>query len=209
MDFLLATDNPAKQQELSRLLVSLHVCMRNLTDYPHLPDFSEDAATFSENAIGKARWFAQATGLPTIADDGGLEIDALDGWPGVHSRRIFGDGRRATDEEMVREVLRKMQGIPAERRGCRMRTVVAFVAPTGEEWTAEGVDRGRIATTASSRRIPGYPFRSLFFHATAGAVVTELADHGARAMTHRRQAVAQLLPQLAAWVAQRRPADGH
>lgn len=201
MDILLATANPAKYCELRRLLAPLRAGLRNLSEYPHLPDYAEDALTFQENAVGKAKWYAARTGLPTIADDGGLCIDALDGWPGVHSRRIFGDGRRATDDAMIREVLRRMGGIPPDRRSCAMRTVVAFAVPSGFVCFAEGADAGYIAMAPSAPQIPGFPFRSIFVHRDAGVGGADLPDDGNHAMRHRSRAVALLLPQIAAWMA--------
>ncbi|MBI4142629.1 non-canonical purine NTP pyrophosphatase, partial [Candidatus Uhrbacteria bacterium] len=124
-------------------------------------------------------------------DDGGLEIDALGGWPGVHSRRIFGDGRRGTDEELIAEVLRRMADIPLAQRGAQMRTVLAVVAGHQVVATAAGVARGTIATVPVARRIPGYPFRSLF-------IPEGLGDVGS--MGHRRAAVAKLLPTLRNWL---------
>lgn len=228
MDLLLATSNPEKEQELRELLEGLSITLRTLTDFPDIPDCPEDEPTFEQNAIVKAKYYAEQTGLPTIADDGGLEIDALDGWPGVHSRRLFGDGRRATDEEMIAEALRRMEGIPAEQRGCQMRSVVVFAAlpltsitpsPTSpaelrgtsrspllqgggvEIATGEGIDRGTIALQPSTYRIPGFPFRSIFYHPEQKMTTAEAVERGARmadVMHHRRDAVAAILPKLRA-----------
>lgn len=177
--------------------------LRTLADFPGIPDCPEDEPTFEANAMMKAQYYAERTGLPTVADDGGLEIDTLDNWPGVHSRRLFGDGRRATDEEMIVEVLRRMHGIPTEQRGCQMRSVVAFATPDGTSGIGEGADRGIIAPTPSTYRIPGFPFRSIFFHPGQGMTTAELVERGAGmadVMTHRRDAVVGLLPMLRAWL---------
>jgi len=201
IDILLATSNPGKIEELRGLLASLNARPHTLAEFPGVPDIEETATTFEENAVAKARYYCEQTGLPTIADDSGLEIDALDGWPGVHSRRIFGDGRHATDEELIAEVLRRMNGIPPERRGCQMHAVVAFVAPDGTALTGVGIDRGAIATQPSVHRIPGFPFRSIFFHPEQGRTIAEAGERGARmedAMTHRRDAVRALLSKLRA-----------
>ena len=203
MDLLIASSNPGKIQELRELLAGLPVTLRTHADFPDIPDCSENEPTFEGNAIVKAGYYASGTGLPALADDGGIEIDALDGWPGVHSRRLFGDGRRATDEEMITEVLRRMEGIPEARRGCQMRSVVAFAAPDGTVATGEGIDRGTIAITACTYRIPGFPFRSIFFHPGQGMTTAEAVERGARmadVMTHRRTAIAELLPTLRTWL---------
>lgn len=220
MTILLATSNPGKIEELTQLLAPLGVRLRTLADFPDIPDCPEDEPTFEANAIVKAKYYAERTGLPTIADDGGLEIDALGGWPGVHSRRLFGDGRRATDDEMIQEVLRRLEGIPTERRGCQMRSVVAFAAlpltsvtPShspllqgGEKIvTGEAIDRGTIALQPSAYRIPGFPFRSIFYHPEQKMTTAEAVERGARmadVMHHRRDAVAAILPKLRAWMAE-------
>lgn len=202
MDLLLATSNPGKIHELRELLTELPVTLRTLADFPGIPDVPENESTFEANSVVKAKHYAERAGLPTIADDGGLEIDALDGWPGVHSRRLFGDRRRATDEEMIAEVLRCMDGIPPEQRGCQMRSVVAFAAPDGTTFTGEGIDRGIIALLPSLYRIPGFPFRSIFYHPERGMTTVEAVEHGANmedVMTHRRDAVRALLPKLQEW----------
>lgn len=208
MDLLIATSNPGKAEELRRLLEPLGARLRTLAEFPNIPDVPEDAPTFDENAVAKARYYGAKTGLPTIADDGGLEIDALRGWPGVHSRRLFGDGRRATDEEMISEVLRRMEGFPLAQRGCQMRSVVAFVTPEGMVFTGSGKDRGTIATHASVGRVPGFPFRSIFFHPEQGMTTVDAAANGANVedvMTHRRDAVRTLLPQLMHWLERQNP----
>ena len=208
MDLLIASSNPGKIAELEGLLAPLNARLYTLAEFPNAHDVEETAATFEENAVAKARHYATATGLPTIADDGGLEIDARGGCPGVHSRRIFGDGRRATDEELIAEVLRRMDGIPPERRGCQMRSVIAFAAPDSPEkgpgpFSGEGIDCGVIAEHPSTYRIPGFPFRSIFFHPERGMTTADAVERGARmedVMSHRRNAVRQLLPKLKEWV---------
>lgn len=208
MDLLLATSNPGKAQELRELLTELPMTLRTLADFPAIADCSEDEPTFERNAVVKAKYYAERTGLPTIADDGGLEIDALGGWPGVHSRRLFGDGRRATDEEMIQEVLRRMEGVPPEQRGCQMRSVVAFAAPDTTEkgpgpFSGQGIDRGTIAFQPSTYRIPGFPFRSIFYHPEQKMTTAEAVERGARmadVMHHRWDAVAAILPRLRAWL---------
>lgn len=204
MTILLATSNPAKIAELKSLLVPLNAEIQTLDAFPGIEDFTENAPTFEANAIGKAKWFCEKTGLPTIADDGGMEIDALEGWPGVHSRRIFGDGRRASDEDLIQEVLRRLEGVPTDRRGANMRTVVAFAAPDRTLFTGEGIDRGVITTEPSAYRIPGFPFRSIFYHPERGMTTAEAVERGtamADVMTHRRDAVAKLFPNINHWLA--------
>jgi XTP/dITP diphosphohydrolase len=112
----------------------------------------EDATTFAGNAAKKARWAARATGLPSLADDSGIEVDALDGGPGVRTRRYAGE--QATDEDNNRKLLAALDGLPPERRGARYVCVLALALPDGAGArgglvvvTRRGVVRGRIAST--------------------------------------------------------------
>lgn len=198
MDLLIASANPAKVGQLRALLAELPVTLRSLSDIPPFPDLEENGATFAENALTKARWAYAQTKLPTLADDSGLEIDALDGWPGVRSRRIFGDERRATDEEMIAVTMDRMADIPWERRTCRMHSVVAFVAPDGTEYTGEGFDAGYVALVPSPLRILGYPFRSLFFHPAEQGITVDLLRRGigVSIAKNRDNSVRAILPTL-------------
>jgi XTP/dITP diphosphohydrolase len=105
-------------------------------------DLEEPYDSFEQNALAKARVVAQATGLPAIADDSGLEVDALDGAPGVRSARWAGDD--ATDEDNNAKLVEKMRNVPEERRACRYRCVAVLVRPEGSELVAEGISGGRV-----------------------------------------------------------------
>lgn len=202
MDLLIATRNPAKIASFRDLLRGKPVELRTLAAFEGVPDFPEEGSDFRTNAIGKARWFAAHTGLPALSEDGGLEISALNGWPGVHSRRIFGDGRDATDEEMIAEVIHRMEGIPEGARTCRMRNVIAFAAPDGTGGTAEAVEEGSVALTPSALRTPGFPFHAIFVHpGYAGTTVDVRArDPSAPVMRHWHRAMEELLPTILAAV---------
>ena len=159
---LVATSNPGKFAEIRRLLSDLPLKVVSLKDLGIKEKVEEDKKTFKENAIKKAQFYAKRSLLPTIADDGGLEIDFLKGAPGVRSRRWI-DGKDSSDEELIRYALKKLKGVPVEKRGVRLRAVLALAFPDGQVFTSEGKIRGVIAEKASKYRFPGYPFRSLLF----------------------------------------------
>lgn len=197
---LIATRNQAKLKSFSELLKSFQLELLTLTDAGIKNLVEENGATFRANAELKAKTYCQQSGLPTLADDGGLEIDTLNGWPGVYSRRIFGlDKPEATDEEMITETLRKLRGVPWEKRTAKMRAVVALAITPSEIHVADVAINGYISEQPSSARDLGFPFRSIFYLPEAGKIVTDLepqAQHDF--MNHRKQAIIQLEPYLKA-----------
>ena len=152
----MATRSPHKLRELRELLEPVRARLVGLdeTSVPADAEPVEDGATFAANARLKARWYARLTGLPTLADDSGIEVDALDGAPGVRTRRYAGE--RATDADNNAKLLAALAGLPAERRGARYVCVLAFADPTANgvgprgggliAAQARGTTRGRIAT---------------------------------------------------------------
>lgn len=159
---LIATTNPGKLLEIKKCLADLPLKLLSLTDLKINQKPSENCPTFLENAKHKAQFYGEISGLPTIADDGGLEIDILNGEPGVKSRRWI-EGKDVTDEELISYTLQKLKGVPLEKRGAQLRTVLALVLPNGKIYTSEGKVRGMIAQKPHPGRIAGFPFRSLLF----------------------------------------------
>jgi XTP/dITP diphosphohydrolase len=160
---LIATTNQAKVREYQRLLGDLPIELIPAVDPPRV---DETGATFEENALLKARAYAAWSGLPSLADDGGIEIDALGGEPSVRSARWL--GREATDQELIDHTLERMRGVPPERRGAQMRVVCALAEPAGHVTIGQGVIRGVIAEQPLPTRDPGFPFRSVFVPAGGG-----------------------------------------
>ena len=140
--FIVATFNRHKAAELFDLLAFPGVTLVSLADWPGAESPEETGATLLENARIKARAAVSLTGLPAIADDTGLEVDALDGAPGVHAARYSGPG--ATYASNVAKLLRELHGVPAERRTARFRTVCVAAWPDGRELQAEGALEGTI-----------------------------------------------------------------
>jgi XTP/dITP diphosphohydrolase len=185
---VLASSNPGKISELRALLETLNIMVVSLEDYPNLPEVKEDGATFTENAIKKARAVAVATGLPALADDSGLEVDCLDGAPGVFSARFA--GKSGNDQANNEKLLRLLAGVPLEKRTARFRCVVAIATPTGQVCTVEGVCEGIITT--KPRGEMGFGYDPLFFVPGLGKTFAELVPAVKNRISHRARALAQI-----------------
>jgi len=191
---LVATGNRHKIEEIRRILEGLTgtVGLRLLSaaDYPHLAAPEETGATFEENAVIKARAWAEATGRLTLADDSGLAVDALDGRPGIHSARYA-----ASDAECVARVLREMEGQSAARRAARFECVMALADPRGGAATRRGVVLGRLTTAPRGRGGFGYdPIFELTQGRHAGRTTAELSADDKNSISHRSRALAAIAP---------------
>lgn len=189
---LIATSNPAKLAEYSAHLCDVPLQLISLKDLG-LESVEETGETFRENALLKARAYFKQSGLPTLADDGGLAIESLGGEPGVYSRRWVG-GKESSDEELIAYTLARLEGRPLEQREARLRLASAFIAEDGSEHVIETSIEGHIAEEASSRRREGYPFRSLFIVAPFGKYYDELTEKEHEAINHRVKAISMLKP---------------
>ena len=184
---LLGTRNAGKVAELRALLKGLDVEPRSvdeLADPP--PDPPEDAATYAENAIFKARAYAQATGIATVADDSGLEVTALGGAPGVRSRRYFGEDIAPADRNQM--LLALLDGVAD--RSARFVSVIALAQPDGQVQTFDGEVRGEIA--AAPRGADGFGYDPLFIIVGDGRTMAELPQAEKNAISHRGLAAAKL-----------------
>jgi len=160
----------------------------SLADLSPLPPLEEDGKTFRENALKKARVAAQRFGRLTIADDSGLEVDCLQGAPGVRSARFAGEG--ASDAENNRELLRLLESVPPSQRGATFRCVIAVVSPTGKEAWVEGRCRGVIGDTERGRQ--GFGYDPLFLLPELGKTLAELPLEVKNRVSHRGRALAAL-----------------
>jgi len=196
MKLLIATTNPAKLAEIKDILSDLPIECVSLKDVGITSQVEETGGTFEENAILKAKEYAKISGLPTLADDGGLEIDALHGEPGVRSHRWVYPDRDAQDEELIQYTITRMKGIAKAKRGAQLRMVLALVMPNGDIHTSEGKIRGIVAEKPSSYRRLGFPYRSLFFLPDVGKFYNhdELTEEEHRTYNHRRKALEKLKP---------------
>lgn len=190
MKLVIATHNAGKAMELKKFLKLWDIEALSLTDLNIIDDIEETGKTFQENALIKARFFCEKTNLPTLADDGGLEIDALNGEPGVKSRRW--NGTRMTDQEMVDYTLKKLQGIPAEKRTCRLVSVLAFCRPGQEPKFGRGSIEGSITKKQMIPFEEGYPFRCIFLVSKYKKLLGELTPAEHETINHRYAALQQL-----------------
>ncbi|GAB4306603.1 MAG: RdgB/HAM1 family non-canonical purine NTP pyrophosphatase [Candidatus Bipolaricaulota bacterium] len=190
MNLLLGTTNPGKLREILSILGDIPG-IRWLTpaEVP-VPDVPETGRTFLENALLKARTVAAATGHATLAEDSGLEVDALGGAPGVQSARYAGDPPDYAANNA--QLLATLAGVTDRR--ARFRTVAALALPDGRVWTTEGVLEGRIAD--APRGPGGFGYDPLFIPAGETRTLAELSPEEKNALSHRRRALEGLRPVL-------------
>jgi XTP/dITP diphosphohydrolase len=192
---LLATRNTGKLAELQRLLEAAvpGVEVVGLQDVPDYPEAPETGATFEENALLKAREAVRHTGLPAVADDSGLTVDALNGMPGVLSARW--SGRHGDDDANTALLLGQVADVPDERRGAAFVCAAALVTPDGVERVMERQWRGRLVR--EKRGTNGFGYDPVFVPAGLDVTSAELAPDEKDARSHRGQAFAALVPVLA------------
>lgn len=193
---LVATTNPGKLAEICRYLSSLPLELVSLAGLNIQDKVKETGDTFKENAILKTMFFMKLSGLPTIGDDGGFEIDALGGEPGVKSHRWIHGDREDTDEELIRYTFKIMKDVPEGKRGAQLRAVLAFAYPGGPISTASAVTRGIIPFKPSQRRSHGFPYRSILFLPEIDKFYNEyeLTPEENKQYNHRKKALKQLKP---------------
>lgn len=192
---LIATKNPGKLAEFKVLLKDVPIKLLSLNDLKIIEEAPEDGRTFRENAAMKAKFYQRLSGFSTIADDGGLEIDALGGEPGVRSRRWF--GYKMSDQELIDQVLEKMNDVPLEKRTARMRTAIALVLPGKKEPKIfEGKIEVIIAPKPAKKIITGYPFRSFMYLPQQKKYFVDIPFSKQSIFSHRGEAVKKLKPYL-------------
>lgn len=195
---VLATRNEHKVRELHRILeaAGLDVDIVGLDEFPDAPDVRESGATFADNALLKARAASAATGLPAVADDSGLTVDALNGMPGVLSARWAGSHR--TDRLNYELVLAQLEDVPDERLGAAFACAAALALPDGTERVAEGTVVGRL--TRQPRGSNGFGYDPIFVPDGDDRTLAEYSDAQKDAVSHRGRAFRALAPDIAAHV---------
>jgi len=166
----------------------MNVEIVSLSSYSDMPDVVEDGETFFENALKKARIVSEHTGQTVIADDSGLEVDALGGRPGVYSARYAGDG--ATDDDNNRKLLEELQGSPVEERGAAFRCVLILYRSDGTYSAFEGTLRGRIVESPAGDE--GFGYDPVFYVEEYGKTVAELSPEVKNTISHRAEAFGKL-----------------
>ena len=189
---VLATSNLNKLKEINELLKDFPVTVQSLADFGPMPEAVEDGATFDDNAYKKALHYAKVLGLPCLADDSGLVVDALDGRPGVYSARYAGPG--ATDWDNCEKLLGEMAG--QANRAAHFVCVLSLATPAGPALTWEGRCDGEITT--ERRGESGFGYDPVFFDPAHGGSAAELEPALKNRISHRGQALAALKARLAA-----------
>lgn len=193
MKLLIATTNPSKFEEAASVLAEPGLEIVGLKDFPTITQVPEMGETFEENAVLKAKGYFAQTGVPTIADDGGLVVDALGGLPGVHSHRWL--GHAATDAELANAVLERLKGVPQEKRTARLGGVIAFWDGarllTSENWI-----EGTIAERLIGDIQPGFPYRPLLMILQFGKPYSDLTHEEHELVNFRRKNFKALKPKI-------------
>jgi XTP/dITP diphosphohydrolase len=184
MRLLLATHNRGKLVEFQELLADLPIELVTLDQMGIQDDVAETGETFAENARSKAVEYARRSGLLTLADDSGLQVDALGGEPGVRSKRSAGEKKR--DPERVAFLLNKLRDVPRERRTARFRCVIVIAAPSGEAYECDGECEGVIEF--APRGTNGFGYDPVFLFTARGVTMAELSSEEKNRLSHRGKA---------------------
>ena len=187
-DLVLATRNPHKGAELAAILAGLPVRIRTMDEFPDVPDVVEDGETCEANAVKKARAVSEATGLLAVADDTGLEVDALGGRPGVYAARYA--GQQATYEDNCRKLLQELAGVPHDRRTARCVTVAAVAEPSEKVQVTTGRLDGLITEAQVGKQ--GFGYDPVFYVPDLGKTLAELSSEEKNRISHRAKAFAQV-----------------
>jgi XTP/dITP diphosphohydrolase len=187
-ELVLATRNRHKGAELAALLADLPLRIRTMDEFPEVPDVVEDGDTCEANAIKKARAVSEATGLLAVADDTGLEVDALGGRPGVLAARYAGP--QATYEDNWKKLLREMTGVSRDRRTAHFVTVAAVASPCESVEVTTGRLDGLITEEPAGAR--GFGYDPVFYVPELGKTLAELSGEEKNRISHRAKAFAQV-----------------
>ncbi len=159
---LIATKNVGKFHEFVLFLSDMpEIELFSLKDVGIMDDVDEDGNTYAENSLKKALYYTKASKMPVISDDGGLEIDALDGAPGIRSRRWL--GYESSDEELIDYMIKVSRELPSNNRSASFKTVITLAFPDGRYFQEKGEIRGVIAEKPFMKLLKGYPYRSFFY----------------------------------------------
>jgi len=195
-ELLVATTNPGKFAEVQAFLAKLPLQITSLKNLTNPPEVVENGRTFEENALKKARTLAEYSGLLTLADDSGLEVDALGGEPGIYSARYAGaDG---DDERNNQKLLGELTGVGEEQRTARFVCALALCAPQSQgmkEWVVRQTCEGRIAFAPSGSH--GFGYDPLFFYPPFGKTLGEIERDVKATVSHRGKALMKLAEVLA------------
>jgi XTP/dITP diphosphohydrolase len=193
---LVATTNPGKLKEISLFLSDLPFEIVSLSDVG-IKDFAQETGNnYQENSQLKALFYSEKAGLPTIADDAGIEIDALEGAPGLKSSRWL--GKNSTEEDIIKYMLKLAKDLPENKRKAVFKTVISLALPNGKVWSASGEVEGIIARKPYLKTLRGYPYRSFLYLPQIKKYYHEdqLTAGEQKEYNHRYKAVEKLKPVL-------------
>ena len=188
LEVIVATRNQGKIREIRDALKRVGLRIYSLSDFPDVPEIEEDGKSFAENALKKARFYSKYFGKLTIADDSGLEVDGLEGLPGIYSARYAGE--RASSQENNQKLLKEMQGLPISKRGARFKCIMAVVSQGGKEAVAEGSCKGTIGYKEEGKK--GFGYDPLFILPKYGKTMAQLSLEEKNAISHRGKALKKI-----------------
>lgn len=186
---LIATGNQGKLGEIRKFLSDLPIEIISLKDLRLNQNVDEDGKTYQENSQKKALYFAKLSNLPTIADDGGIEIDALNGEPGVQSKHWAKD-----EDEIIKKLAKISNELQENNKGAVFKTVISLALPDGRVWSVEGEVKGVITKSQHMKRVVGYPYRSFFYLPKIKSYYheDEMTEDQLRMYNHRYKAIQKL-----------------
>jgi len=202
MTLVIATSNKGKTAEIKDLLKGFPVDIKNLNDFGPIPPLKEDGNTFDENAYQKASFASRILGLPALADDSGLLVEALDGAPGIHSARYAGEN--ATDEQRYLKLLDEMKG--TSNRNAAFECVISIAVPTGPALTYEARCQGLITERPAGSN--GFGYDPIFFYPPLNKTFAQLTREEKSRVSHRGKAFAELkdeFDKVLIWIRQNMP----
>jgi XTP/dITP diphosphohydrolase len=185
---LIGTTNQAKFEDYKNLLKDFNFEFVSPKDL-NIPEPEETGKNYEEVAVRKAKYYFQQSHLPTIVDDGGFEIDALDGEPGVKSHRWLGEN--ILEDQLIEHVLSKLKNVQENSRQCRLAVVIALATNLGI-YTSNSDISGVVASTPSDKRIPGYPYRSIMYLPNYGKYYCDISQEEHEILNHRKHALEKL-----------------
>ena len=185
MELVLATGNSSKQKEIMAVLSDLPITIRNQSEFGSIPEIIEDGETCKDNAVKKATIIAKHTGRLTLADDTGLEVEALEGAPGVYAARYAGEN--ATYSDNCQKLLKELRGVPLDNRNARFVTVLAIAEPSGLVQVVEGGLEGKISETLFGT--DGFGYDPVFIVPELGRTLAQITLEEKNQISHRGQAL--------------------
>jgi len=196
MKVVIATHNKDKLKELKKGLSDLDITLMDLSDFKNISDIEETGKTLKENAFIKARFVFEKTGFPSIADDTGLEVDALNGKPGVYTARFAGENCTYLDN--INKMLNAMKDVADDSRGATFKTVIAYV-DSKKELFSEGMVKGMI-TKKSKKVLGGFGYDPIFYVQDQKRTFSEMSIDEKNKISHRGLAIKNLKPILSSYL---------